>query len=261
MAFGLLATLDEVAALVRLTAASLDDVIAQSSKAGIKAAGVVVDDAAVTPRYVVGLNPERELPMIGKIAAGSLLNKLILLPLYLLLNWLAPDAIIYLLGFGGAYLAYEGAEKVYESISPDGAHHHEDVVVGVKTDALTLERLKVKSAILTDFILSAEIMALTLSEVATLSFTTQVGVLVVVGLLITVLVYGVVGLIVRIDDVGVAMTKTSYPVLKTVGRSLVLGMPYFLQVLGVVGTAAMLWVGGSILIHTLAQIGFEAPSM
>jgi predicted DNA repair protein MutK len=116
MAFGLLATLDEVAALVRLTAASLDDVIAQSSKAGIKAAGVVVDDAAVTPRYVVGLNPERELPMIGKIAAGSLLNKLILLPLYLLLNWLAPDAIIYLLGFGGAYLAYEGAEKVYESI-------------------------------------------------------------------------------------------------------------------------------------------------
>jgi predicted DNA repair protein MutK len=142
---------------------------------------------------------------------------------------------------------------------PDGAHHHEDVVVGVKTDALTLERLKVKSAILTDFILSAEIMALTLSEVATLSFTTQVGVLVVVGLLITVLVYGVVGLIVRIDDVGVAMTKTSYPVLKTVGRSLVLGMPYFLQVLGVVGTAAMLWVGGSILIHTLAQIGFEAP--
>lgn len=260
MATGLLALLDDVAAIAKLASASLDDVVAQSTKAGVKAAGVVIDDTAVTPRYVVGLKPERELPIVSKIAMGSLRNKLLfLLPLCLLLNYFAPWLVPYLLMVGGAYLAYEGAEKLHGVISPHGAHKHEDAVLGVKTDPVALENEKVKGAILTDFILSAEIMALTLSQVSESSFATQVGVLAIVGIFITVAVYGVVGLIVKADDLGIYLTKTASKPLQVIGRSLVVGMPRFLNVLAAVGTGAMLWVGGSIMVHSAAQIGFEGP--
>jgi uncharacterized protein len=260
MATGLLALLDDVAAIAKLAAASLDDVAAQTAKATTKAAGVVIDDAAVTPKYVVGLSPSRELPIIGRIALGSLKNKLIfLLPAALLLGYFAPWVITPLLMLGGIYLSYEGAEKLYEVAFPHAAHGHEKEVLGEKTDAAALENQKVAGAVRTDFILSAEIMALTLAGVSGSSITTQGFVLAAVGILITLAVYGVVAIIVKADDVGMAMAKTSSSALQVIGRGLVVGMPIFLKLLGAVGTAAMLWVGGSILVHGLAELGFAAP--
>ena len=260
MATGLIALLDDVAAIAKMAAASLDDVAAQTAKAGAKAAGVVIDDAAVTPRYVVGLTPERELPIIGRIALGSLKNKLLfLLPGALLLGYFAPWAITPLLMLGGIYLCYEGAEKLYGVFFPHAAHEHENAVLGHKTDPVALENEKVAGAVRTDFILSAEIMALTLSTVADASIYMQGAVLAAVGIAITLAVYGVVGLIVKADDAGVALAKTSVSALRAIGRGLVVGMPVFLKLLAAVGTAAMLWVGGSILVHGLAQMGYAGP--
>ncbi|MGL3608081.1 DUF808 domain-containing protein [Rhizobium sp. G187] len=259
MATGLIALLDDVAAIAKLAATSLDDVAAQTAKAGTKAAGVVIDDAAVTPRYVVGLSPARELPIIGKIALGSLKNKLIfLLPAGLFLGYFAPWSITPLLMLGGLYLCYEGAEKIYEIVMPHDAHEHEAAVSGT-VDPVALENQKVSGAIRTDFILSAEIMALTLANVSQSNIYTQAAVLAAVGILITVAVYGVVSLIVKADDVGLALARTSLGVLRLVGRGLVAGVPIFLKVLAMVGTAAMLWVGGSILVHGLAELGFHGP--
>lgn len=260
MATGLIALLDDVAAIAKMAAASLDDVAAQTAKAGAKAAGVVIDDAAVTPRYVVGLTPERELPIIGRIALGSLKNKLLfLLPGALLLSYFAPWAITPLLMLGGIYLCYEGAEKLYGVFFPHAAHEHENAVLGQKTDPVALENEKVAGAVRTDFILSAEIMALTLSTVADASVYMQGAVLAAVGIAITLAVYGVVGLIVKADDAGVALAKTSVSALRAIGRGLVVGMPIFLKFLAAIGTAAMLWVGGSILVHGLAQMGYAGP--
>jgi predicted DNA repair protein MutK len=259
MATGLLALLDDVAAIAKLAAASLDDVAAQTAKAGTKAAGVVIDDAAVTPTYVVGLSPERELPIIGKIALGSLRNKLLfLLPAALLLGFFAPWSITPLLMLGGLYLCYEGAEKLYEVVMPHSAHQHEAAVSGT-LDPVALENQKVSGAIRTDFILSAEIMALTLASVSLSNIYTQAAVLASVGILITVLVYGVVALIVKADDVGLALSKSSLGTLKLVGRGLVVGVPFLLKILAMIGTAAMLWVGGSILVHGIAEFGFHGP--
>jgi len=260
MATGLIALLDDVAAIAKLAAASLDDVAAQTSKAGTKAAGIVIDDAAVTPRYVVGLKPERELPIIGRIAVGSLKNKLLfLLPIALLLGYFAPWAITPLLMAGGIYLSYEGAEKLYAVFFPHKAHAHETAVLGEKTDPVALENEKVSGAVRTDFILSAEIMALTLANVSDSNIYTQAIVLAAVGIMITVAVYGVVGLIVKADDAGLALAKTSVSAFRLVGRGLVVGMPIFLKLLAAVGTAAMLWVGGSILVHGLAELGSATP--
>jgi predicted DNA repair protein MutK len=259
MATGLLALLDDVAAIAKLAATSLDDVAAQTAKAGAKAAGVVIDDAAVTPTYVVGLSPARELPIIGKIALGSLRNKLLfLLPAALFLGYFAPWSITPLLMLGGLYLCYEGAEKLYEVVMPHGAHDHEAAVSGT-LDPVALEDQKVSGAIRTDFILSAEIMALTLASVALSNIYTQAAVLAAVGILITVLVYGVVALIVKADDAGLALAKSSLGILRLVGRGLVLGVPFLLKGLAMVGTAAMLWVGGSILVHGIAEFGFHGP--
>jgi predicted DNA repair protein MutK len=252
---GLIALLDDVAALAKLAAASLDDITAHASRASVKAAGVVIDDAAVTPRYVVGLAADRELPIIARIALGSLKNKLLfLLPGGLLLGFLAPWAITPLLMLGGIYLCYEGAEKVYEALWPHAAGDHHPAAV-VQADR-ELEDQKVRGAIKTDFILSAEIMAITLATVATGSFWTQALVLAVVGIGITAGVYGVVALIVKADDAGVALATSGWPVFRPLGRGLVLGMPVLLKLLGIVGTAAMLWVGGGIIIH-----GLEAYSL
>jgi predicted DNA repair protein MutK len=263
MATGLIALLDDVAAIAKVAAASLDDVMAQAGRAGVKAAGVVIDDAAVTPRYVVGFAAERELPIVAKIAMGSLKNKLLfLLPGALALGAFAPWAINPLLMVGGVYLCYEGAEKVLEAVVPHAAHAHEAKVSGA-TDPAALEAEKVSGAIRTDFILSAEIMALTLATVPEATLAMQAIVLAVVGIGITIGVYGAVGLIVKADDVGVAMaanrTAGVGPVIRGLGRGLVKGMPWFLKVLAIVGTAAMVWVGGGILVHGLAVYGVTAP--
>lgn len=259
MATGLIALLDDIAAIAKLAAASLDDIAAQTAKAGAKAAGVVIDDAAVTPRYVVGLSPARELPIIARIALGSLKNKLLyLLPAGLFLGYFAPWAITPLLMIGGVYLCYEGAEKLYEAFVPHETHDHETAVSGT-TDPTTLENQKVSGAIRTDFILSAEIMALTLANVAASNIYTQAAVLASVGILITLAVYGVVALIVKADDLGLALAGSPIGLLRSFGRGLVVGVPVFLSILAMIGTAAMLWVGGSILVHGMAELGYHGP--
>jgi predicted DNA repair protein MutK len=258
LATGLIALLDDVAAIAKAAAASLDDVATQTAKASVKAAGVVIDDTAVTPTYVVGLAPARELPIIGKIALGSLRNKLIfLLPICLVLGYFAPWLITPLLMIGGIYLCFEAAEKLHEAFFPHGSEHGPDH--DKPLDATVLENQKVAGAIRTDFILSAEIMALTLAGVSTLDIYSQAGVLAAVGVLITAAVYGVVALIVKADDVGLRLTKAGGPLAKTVGTGLVKGVPALLKALAVVGTAAMLWVGGSIIVHSLAGMGWHQP--
>jgi hypothetical protein len=211
----------------------------------------------VTPRYVVGFTADRELPIVGRIALGSLRNKILfLLPAALALSALAPWAITPLLMFGGAFLCYEGAEKVYEAVFPHAAHAHEAKVSAAPQDPKTLEDEKVAGAIRTDFILSAEIMAITLSTMPGASLWMQALVLGVVGLALTVIVYGGVALIVKADDAGVALAARGIgPVSRAIGRGLVAGMPIFLKVLSVVGTAAMIWVGGGIIVHGLAEYG------
>jgi predicted DNA repair protein MutK len=258
MATGLIALLDDIAAIAKLAAASLDDVAAQTAKAGAKAAGVVIDDTAVTPTYVVGLSPSRELPIISRIAIGSLRNKLLLLlPVCLLLGYFAAWLITPLLMIGGGYLCFEGAEKLYETFVPHDAHAGDTAANLV--DPAAFETQKVRGAIRTDFILSAEIMALTLAEVASSNVYTQAAVLAVVGILITVAVYGVVAVIVKADDIGLHLAKSGPGIVHSLGRGLVKGVPVFLTMLATVGTAAMLWVGGSIVIHGLDAFGVHEP--
>ncbi|ABY30145.1 DUF808 domain-containing protein [Methylorubrum extorquens] len=262
MSVGLLALLDDVVALTKVAAASLDDVAAQAAKAGTKAAGVVIDDAAVTPRYVVGFSPDRELPIVWRIARGSLINKLVfLLPAALLLSAFAPWAITPLLLLGGLYLAYEGAEKIYEMIVPHAAHDRtaEAKARAAAPDAQVLEDQRVSGAIKTDFILSAEIMAITLAGLGDGTVWSRAVVMAVVAIGITLAVYGAVALIVKADDIGLALARRGSGVLAAIGRGLVRGMPVFLKVLALVGTAAMVWVGGGIIVHSLAGYGFTGP--
>jgi len=261
---GLIALLDDIAAIAKVAAASLDNVATQAAKAGMKAAGVVIDDAAVTPRYVVGFAAQRELPIVGKIAAGSLRNKImILLPGALALSYFLPEAITPLLMLGGAYLSYEGTEKVYELVVPHQAHFHEAQLGTVALNARTVEDEKVASAIKTDFILSAEIMAITLASVPEGSLVSQALVLALVGVGITVAVYGVVALIVKADDAGVALAKNEQASVlgglsRALGRAIVRGMPVLLTFLSGVGTAAMIWVGGGIIVHGLEKYGLRS---
>jgi predicted DNA repair protein MutK len=256
---GLLALLDDVAAIAKVAAASIDDVIGQASKAGAKAAGAVIDDAAVTPKYVHGFSADREIPIVWKIARGSLFNKLvILLPLALLLSAFAPWAIPPLLMIGGAYLCFEGAEKVWHLINP-GDHHDEDLLAEKMSDA-HLEERKVKGAIKTDFILSAEIMTIALAALPDVGFWMELAVLLVVAIGITAMVYGGVALIVKADDLGLLMMRSGRLTLtRKLGELIVRGMPGFMKILMTVGTAAMLWVGGSIVVHGAAELGWHAP--
>jgi predicted DNA repair protein MutK len=258
---GLIALLDDVTAIAKVAAASLDDVAGQAARAGSKAAGVVIDDAAVTPGYVIGFAAERELPIIGKIAVGSLRNKfLILLPAALALSYFLPAAITPLLMLGGAYLCYEGAEKVYEAMLPHHARAHESRLGTVALNPQTLEGEKVASAIKTDFILSAEIMAIALAAVPEAGLLTQAAVLALVGFGITAAVYGAVALIVKADDVGVALATGGAAGVpgRMLGRGLVAGMPVFLKLLSIAGIAAMIWVGGGIIVHGLEKHGLPA---
>jgi predicted DNA repair protein MutK len=252
---GLVALLDDVAALARLAAASVDDVAAAAGRAGVKAAGVVIDDTAVTPRYVVGLTPDRELPIIGRIAIGSLRNKLLfILPVALALSALAPWAITPLLMIGGSYLCFEAAEKIWEAVS---GHAHAEEVTAID-DPAELEARQVSGAIRTDFILSAEIMAIALAELPDLSLVTRALALAVVAVGITVGVYGVVALLVKMDDVGLHLSRRDAPAARAVGRALVRGMPVLLKALSHIGVAAMVWVGGGILLHGLEAFGMAA---
>jgi hypothetical protein len=252
MSAGLAALLDDVAALARAAAASVDDVAAGASRASVKAAGVIVDDAAVTPRYVQGFRPDRELPVIKRIAIGSLRNKLLfILPAALLLSELLPWLLTPILMVGGTYLCYEGAEKLWEMVNP----HHEDGHTSVSEQGPESEDALVSGAIRTDFILSAEIMVISLDEVADEAFLSRALILVVVALAITAVVYGAVALIVKMDDVGLRLAQTRQDGVAAFGRGLVRAMPVVLSVLSKVGIAAMLWVGGHILLVGLDELG------
>ena len=252
MSGGLVALLDDVAALARLAAASVDDVTAAAGRAGAKAAGVVIDDAAVTPKYVVGLSPQRELPIIYKITKGSLRNKLLfLLPAALVLSEFATWLIVPLLMIGGAYLSFEATEKIWKALTH--STHAEEVLEIL--DPAELEARQVGGAIRTDFILSAEIMAIALAQLPELSLLMRAIVLAVVAVGITLAVYGTVAVIVKMDDVGLHLTQRASALARAVGRGLVRLMPVLLKALSLIGTAAMLWVGGGIFSHGLDEFG------
>lgn len=254
MAGGLVALLDDVAALVKVTAASLDDVAIGAAKASTKAMGVVVDDAAVTPQYVDGISPKRELPIIWKIAVGSIRNKLlIILPVALLLSYFAPWALTPILMLGGAYLVFEGAEKLLEALG--WIKHHGPGEEGKDRD----EKVIIGSAVRTDLVLSAEILVISLNEVAHEPFLTRALILLVVAIMMTVVVYGAVGLIVKMDDIGLHLAKKPREFSKKIGRGLVKGMPIVMSVLSKVGVVAMLWVGGHLILVGMDELGFHAP--
>ena len=255
MAGGLFALLDDVALIARSAASSVDDVAALAGKTSVKAAGVVVDDAAVTPQYVEGIKPQRELPMIWRITKGSLINKLvIILPIAMILSWIAPWALTPILMCGGTYLCFEGAEKILHHLLP----HREKETESVQEKGADAEDSLVKSAITTDLILSSEIMVISLNEVIDQPFWMRLAALIFVGILLTLGVYGAVGLLVKMDDIGMALNKR-HNGKSTVGNALVKGMPIVLDIIGVIGTAAMLWVGGHIVVKGLHEFGMDQP--
>ena len=261
MSVGLLGLLDDVTALAKVAAASIDDVAGQATKAGLKAAGAVIDDTAVTPNYVTGFTADRELPIVARIAVGSVRNKLIfLLPAALLLSFFAPWAITPLLMLGGLYLCYEGAEKVYEAVVPHPAHAETEEVgdVDPPASAVEFERERVADAVQTDFILSAEIMTIALGALPGMPIWEQAIALAMVGVFITLLVYGAVALIVKADDFGLLLARRARSGAgQALGRGILVAMPWVMQVLSVVGTAAMIWVGGGIVLHGLGSFGLE----
>ncbi len=258
MPTGLVALLDDISVIAKMAAATIDDVGVAAAKAGTKAAGVVIDDAAVTPSYVTEFTPDRELPIIRKIALGSLKNKLlILLPVALILSEFLPWAVTPLLMLGGLYLCYEGAEKVLEKL---GGEKHGETLGDAITDMAEFEQERTSGAIRTDFILSAEIMAIALAEVAGEPLMSRALILALVGVVITIAVYGVVALIVKMDDIGLHLVEHRHTAFeKSIGRGLLHAMPRLLLVLSVVGTLAMLWVGGGIILHGGHKLGLHGP--
>ena len=255
MPTGLVALLDDISVIAKASAASIDDIAVAAGRAGTKTAGVVIDDAAVTPSYVTGLSPARELPIIWKITKGSLKNKLVfLLPGALLLSEFLPAAITYLLIIGGSFLAYEGAEKVMEKL---GFAKHGETLEDEITDPVAFENERVGGAIRTDFILSAEIMAIALAEVASESLVMRGAVLALVAVVVTIAVYGAVGLIVKLDDIGLHLTKKASAAAQAFGRFLLRFVPKLLVTLSIVGTVAMLWVGGHIVVDSLHKLGWD----
>jgi len=261
MSVGLLALLDDVAGLAKIAAASVDDVAGQAARAGVKAAGAVIDDAAVTPNYVHGFAADREIAIVAKITWGSIRNKLIfLLPAALLLSLFLPWLIMPLLMIGGAYLCYEGAEKIFHALAPHKAEEHEAGLEPAAISPQTLEDQQVAGAIKTDFILSAEIMTIILAAIDVDDFWMRAVILAIAGVGITLAVYGAVALIVKADDFGLFMARHGRTGLgRGFGRGLVRFMPVFMRALSVLGTAAMTWVGGSIIAHGLDEFGLSGP--
>lgn len=256
MSSGFFALLDDISALVKASAVSLNDVPAHVVKTSGKVSGIVIDDTAVTPKYVVGLDPSRELSIIYRIAKKSLFNKLLILsPAALLLGYFAPWVITPILMLGGAYLCFEGYEKVHSMLSK----HPE---VNVETDQVKvitpeeLEQERVTGAVRTDIILSAEIMAIAYSQVRDQPIVNQILIMLAVAIFITIAVYGFVGFIVKLDDIGLHFAQDKYNrFTKKLGRGIVNFMPRFLSILSVVGTAAMLWVGAEIIAHGIPFTG------
>jgi len=252
MASGLFALLDDIAVLARLTATSLDDVAVGALKASAKTAGVIIDDAAVTPQYVQGLSPARELPIIGKITVGSLKNKfLFVIPGAMILSWLAPWVLPFLLILGGTYLVYEGAHKVLSWVklvethkfhTPDGAGPE-------------LEKKMVSSAVRTDLVLSTEIMLIALSSLEVDNWISKLVMLSLIALGMTLLVYGAVGILVKLDDIGLHLARREKRWVRLYGLSIVRAMPKIFTTLSIVGTLAMLWVGGHLLWLNLGEVG------
>ena len=258
MASGLAALLDDVAALAKLAAASIDDVGAAAGRASVKAAGVVVDDTAVTPAYVRGLAAERELPIIKKIAIGSLRNKIVfILPAALVLSVIAPVVVEIILMVGGTYLCFEGAEKIHHRFSHRSGDAEEEVPAVMQGP--DVEAKTVSGAIRTDFILSAEIMVIALKEVLDESVVQRAIILVIVAFVITAIVYGVVALIVKMDDIGLRLAQRESSSSQRIGRLLVSGMPKLLSALSTIGIAAMVWVGGHIILVGAHELGWHAP--
>lgn len=260
MAAGLAALLDDIALIAKKAAATTDDVAAIAGRTSTKAAGVVIDDAAVTPKFVAGVSPARELPIIWKITKGSLVNKLIIiLPIILLLSWLLPGALTPLLMLGGFYLSFEGAEKVLEKVGLGG--HGEGESDDGDEEKDQSESALVRGAIFTDLILSAEIMVISLNEVSDQPLLTRALVLILVGLMVTFAVYGVVGVLIKIDDIGLAIAhkQGASEEMKKFGLFLVKGMPKLLTAIGIIGTLAMLWVGGHILLVGFDELGLHWP--
>lgn len=258
MSAGLFGLLDDVATLAKLAAASVDDIGAATGRATAKAAGVVIDDTAVTPQYVHGITADRELPMIKRIAIGSLRNKLVfILPAALLLSEFAPWLVMPILMVGATYLCYEGAEKMLGWLP--GNHGHEAHATPMGPISGDAERQLTAGAIRTDFILSAEIMVIALNEVASERFWSRFIILVAVAVVITAAVYGVVALIVKMDDIGLHLAQRSSTFAQKVGRGLVAFMPKLLSALSTIGTVAMLWVGGHILLLGTDSLGWHAP--
>lgn len=252
MAAGLFALLDDIAVIAKTAAASIDDVAAGAMKASAKSAGVLIDDAAISPQYVQGLTPARELPVIWKIARGSLLNKfLYIIPAAMLLTWLAPWALPILLIIGGSYLCFEGAEKVAEWVGLVKHYGHS----AETENAANSEKKMVSGAVRTDLILSTEIMLISLANIEATGWIQQLATLAVVGLAMTALVYGVVGILVKMDDFGLLLAKRKLGAVKALGSGIVRVMPGVFQALSIVGTVAMLWVGGHILVTSLHEVG------
>ncbi|WP_418063721.1 DUF808 domain-containing protein [Pimelobacter simplex] len=256
MSAGLFGLLDDVAAIAKMAAASIDDVGAAAGRATTKAAGVVIDDTAVTPQYVHGLAAERELPIVKQIAIGSIRNKLlIILPVALLLSEFLPGLLPVILMAGGTFLAYEGAHKVWHLFSK-----HDDHATPVTEVSPEAEKKMIAGAVRTDLILSAEIMVIALDSVKDESFWARLAILVVVALVITVAVYGVVALIVKMDDTGLLLAQRPSALAQRIGRGLVAAMPRVLAALSIIGTVAMLWVGGHILLVNIHEVGWwNAP--
>lgn len=255
---GLLALLDDVAAISKVAAASVDDIAANAARAGTKTLGVIIDDTAVTPNYVVGISAAREIPMIVRIALGSLKNKALLIPALIGLDYFLPSAVTVLLMFGGAYLCYEGAEKIWHKVMSPAEHADSDDKQ--PQDPTALEESRVAGAVKTDFVLSAEIMTIALSMIESSSVWVESATLILVGIMVTILVYGVVAVIVKLDDLGVLMaTKGRLSLTRVLGSWIVRSVPKLLWLLTIVGTAAMLWVGGSIVAHAMHELGIHQP--
>ena len=255
MASSFFALLDDIAVLAKAAAASVDDVVAGAAKASVKATGVVIDDAAVSPQYVRGLSPSRELPVVWRITRGSLINKAVIIVAIMLLSLWAPWVFPWLLLAGGTYLAYEGTHKVWHWVLSWRGQEHEPDAEQIAQRTATDEKGIVSSAVRTDLVLSTEIMLISLSNIETDSWGMRLAMLIVVGVVMTVAVYGVVALLVKMDDAGLWMLRRRPRWIKVVGSWLVKAMPWVFRLLTVVGVVAMLWVGGHILIANLAEVG------